>query len=187
MEQEKKPNEQIEMEKHAEALERKIARFTNIDTENFTHSFRGISITVNAGETYLGRLPECDHLAKHLARKMLTREKKKVTKKDRGVQLWKQKEVDELKQKMIVVVDEQGANTQTAEEAHKEDQKVLHEKYDNQEEQKNNVVDDINKKDIIEDLEKRGIEVDPNLSKDELLTKLMESEQAGITQDNPQT
>ena len=55
--EEKKEPENEKMERIAAEMERQIIRFTNIEEESFTHSFRGISITVHAGQSYIGRLP----------------------------------------------------------------------------------------------------------------------------------
>ena len=165
--------------KNAEELERQIVRFTNIDKESFTHSFRGISITIQAGESYVGRLPECDHLATHLARKILSREKKKNISHDKTVVLWNDKEVYELKTKILSSV---GTETQTrysAEEARERDLKALRETYEPPKVETPAEIQ-VTKKDIIKDLESRGLKVDTNKSKEELLQQLLEAEAQGI-------
>ena len=165
------------MERAASELERRIVRFTNIDTESFTHSFRGISITVKAGESYVGRLPEGNHLAKHLARKILAREKKKTVKQDRGVQLWTDDEVQKLKQEILSDVGEEAANERfTPEEARNKDTAQLADKYDESKQDS-----DVSKKDVIKELESRGIKVDESKSQEELLEDLMTSEAEGLT------
>jgi len=168
------------IEKIAEESERKIMRFTNIDSEDFTHSFRGISITIQKGHSYVGRLPEVDHLAIHLARKILSREKKaKMPANDsKGVQLFNDKEIAELKQKILSFVAEEQPERVTAEQARKEDIENLENKYEKKEIP---IVtpDDVTKKDVIKDLESRGVKVDVSKSKEELLEQLMELESKG--------
>lgn len=171
-----------QMERKALELERKIVRFTNIDSESFTHSFRGVSITVKAGENYMGRLPECDHLATHLARKMLAREKKKTLQKHQGVQLWNEQEISELKAKIISPVGEEEApEVLSAKDAREADQKRIEAEFGEPKEKpkvKAPVV--VTKKDLIKDLESRGIKVDASLSKEQLQQKVMDAEAAGI-------
>mgnify|MGYP001591360856 CR=1 FL=1 len=165
--------EQEQMEKNAEEMERKIVRFTNIDKESFTHSFRGISTTVAVGASQVMRLPEADHLATHLARKILSREKKlRKDLSDKGVQLWTEKEVYGLKERILSEMAVENQERITAEEFHKQDTQELQEKYAPKE-------INITKKDVIKELEKRGQEVDVSNSKEELLTQLMELEAQG--------
>lgn len=187
---EEKPREQHEMEQRAAALERKIVRFTNIDSESFTHSYRGISITVQPGESYIGRMPECDHLAKHLARKMLARSKKKASKDDsKGIQLWNDREITELKTKILSSIGEETLEEVSPEEERKRDQKRLEADYGKPELEDTPAFDasKITKGEIIKDLESRGLTVDHNKTKDQLMTELMEAEAQGITPDNPKT
>lgn len=49
----------------------RIASFTNITSEEFTHNYHGQPFTVGAGETLLFPYDLTRHLAKHLARKIL--------------------------------------------------------------------------------------------------------------------
>lgn len=169
--QENKPQEQIAMERKAEEAERKIVRFTNIDNESFTHSFRGISITVKAGISQIMRAPEGDHLALHLARKILSREKKKKLGLEKAGFLFPQNEIDELKSKILSYEAEEQLESYTPEEAHKRDLEQLAQKYDKTTEP--------TKKDVIKDLESRGIKVDVSKSKEDLLKDLIEAERRG--------
>lgn len=177
--EEAKSKEQIEMEKAAEELERKIVRFTNIDNESFTHSFRGISTTVKSGASIVMRFPEADHLATHLARKILSRAKKETMtalERQKGTQLWTESGVNDLKEKILSeVAQEQSAKT-TIEQAHKEDIENLQTKYEKPEQPKEV---NITKKDVIKELESRGITVDSSKTKEELLSQLMELEAQG--------
>ena len=160
-------------EQLAEERERIIVRFTNIDKESFTHSYRGISITVDAGKDYVARLPEADHLATHLARKILARDKKARGAKDdpKASTLWTNEEIDELKSRVIQQVGSESPKTMTLEEAHKRDQEALKERYEPKA-----PVKEVTKADIIRDLKARDVEVDVNKSKEELLQQLMELE-----------
>ena len=170
---EQKSSEALEMQRQADELERQIVRFTNIDSEGFTHSFRGISITVNAGQSLNLRLPEADHLALHLARKILSREKKARPNQDKIGNLWTDKEIDDLKKKILSPIGTEEVAGISAEEKHKKDVEQLQEKFQPK-------LAEVTKKDVIVDLEKRGVKVDVEKSKDELLAQLLELEEKGI-------
>jgi len=182
MPEEKKDSSQREMERKAEELERRIVRFTNIDSESFTHSYRGVSIRVDAGKSYVGRLPEADHLATHLARKILSREKKKNTPKDRGVNLWNQQEIDELKSKILSSVGEEASpESMTPEEARKRDQESLQREFGPKPTPKPKVpAPKVTRKQLIEDLESRGLKVDPASSNEQLQEQILEAEANGV-------
>ena len=161
-------------QKQAEELERRIVRFTNIDKESFTHSYRGVSITVQAGESYIGRFPECDHLALHLARKMLSREAKSKVSKNEPVKLWTPEQIIELKGKILTPMgNETPSAPPTPEEKRKEDLAKIEKEFPKEPTQP------VTKKDVIEELKKRGIEADVNKSLKELLQDLMDLEAAG--------
>lgn len=162
----------------AEENERKIVRFTNIDREDFTHSFRGISITVRKGESYLCRFPEGDHLATHLARKMIAREKKSRPDPDyKGSVLYTKEEVEGMKAKILSTEGSEVPERFTPEEERKRDLESIKEKYapatTSPPQQK---APDITKADIIRDLKARGIEPDVKKTKEELLAQLIEAE-----------
>ena len=173
---EPKVPEQEKMEREAEERERQIVRFTNIDKESFTHSFRGISITVIAGASQVMRLPEADHLAIHLARKILSREKKaKMSEADKqkGGQLWTESEIYDLKTRILSEIATEEPKNISVQEAHKRDSEELNKKYTSQEV-------NITKKDVVKELESRGQKVDVSKSKEDLLNELMELEAKGI-------
>ena len=157
----------------AEENERKIVKFTNIDKESFTHSFRGISITVKVGITHICRFPEGDHLATHLARKILARTKKKKLPRGTAATLFTDKEVNELKAKMLVSMGAETPEKLTAEEARKQDLAALEKKYEVK------PAPEVSKADVIKTLKEKGVEPDIKKSKDELLTQLMELVAAG--------
>ena len=161
------------IEQIAEENERRIVSFTNIDKESFTHAFRGIKITIGAGETYMGRFPECDHLALHLARKMIAREKKaKGADKDpRGAVLYTDEEINEMKAKILKDMGTVSPERLTAEEERKRDLEQIQEKFTPKK-----AIPDVNKADVIKSLKERGIEPDVGKSKEDLLQQLIEAE-----------
>lgn len=57
----------------------KVISFTNIDAEDFTHKWGGQPFFVKAGETVMFPYDLAEHLAKHLARKILLRTDKSST------------------------------------------------------------------------------------------------------------
>lgn len=164
------------IEKIAEENERRIVRFTNIDKESFTHAFRGIKISIKAGESYMARYPEGDHLATHLARKMIAREKKAggADKDPKGSVLYTDVEIDELKKKIVQEVGTETPEKMTPEQERERDLERI-----NREHKPKEKPADVSKADIIKSLKERGIEPDINRSKDELLTQLMEVEAQG--------
>lgn len=161
-------------EKQAEEAERRIVRFTNIDKESFTHSYRGVSITVQADESYIGRFPECSHLATHLARKMLSREAKKNVSKTEPVKLWTPEQIEQLKDKILTPMgNETPPTSSTAEQKRKVDLEKI---------QKDFLpapVPPVTKKDVIAELKKRGVEADVKKTLKELLDDLMALEAQG--------
>lgn len=179
MEKEQPTTEALEMQRQYSELERQIVRFTNIDNESFTHSFNGISITVQAGQSYIGRLPECDHLALHLARKIISREKKSRPDQEKVGNLWTEKEITDMKEKILSQLGKEERTTTTPEEARKKDLASLERKFEPKVE-KHKEETKIEKKDVIADLEKRGVKVDVSKSKEELLAQLMDLEAKGV-------
>ncbi|MDP3143015.1 MAG: hypothetical protein Q8N14_03590 [Candidatus Omnitrophota bacterium] len=162
-------------EQEAEELERKIVRFTNIDHESFTHSYRGITITVQAGESYVGRYPECSHLATHLARKILSREAKSKTSKDNTqIRLWTPDQVEELRGKILTPMgNETPAAAPTPEQKRKEDLEKIKSEFPPEPKEP------VTKKEVIEELKRRGVEADVKKTLQELLQQLMELEAQG--------
>lgn len=163
-------------EKIAEENERRIVRFKNIDNESFTHSFRGVSITVQAGEEYTGRFPECDHLATHLARKILSREAKKNVAKDKVIKLWTPEQIVEMKKEILTPIGTQEPKVAvTPEEKRNEDIKKIEKDFSPK------PVPQVTKKQVIAELEKRGVKPDVKKTLEELLKELMELEAQGKT------
>ena len=163
-----------EIEKEAEELERRIVRFTNVDRESFTYAYRGVSITVQAGESYIGRFPECNHLATHLARKILSREAKSKSNKNDPVKLWTPEQIEELRGRIITPMgNEAPSAAPTPEDKRKEDLRKIETEFPQK------PVPPVTKKEVIADLKKRGVEADVNKSLAELLKQLMELEAQG--------
>lgn len=162
-------------EKEAEELERKIVRFTNIDKESFTHSYRGVSITVQAGEGYIGRFPELNHLATHLARKILSRNAKEgKSKTDDKIKLWTPEQIEELKGRILTHVgNDAPKSAPSLEEKRKEDLESIKKEFEPE------PLPPVTKKDVIAELEKRGTKPDISKSKEELLKDLMDLEAQG--------
>ena len=165
-------------EKEAMVRERTIAKMTNIDNEDFTHSYCGVSVTIQAGREMVGRLPEIEHLAKHLARKILSREaKKRLDKKDAQGKLWTPEQVEELQNKMIAMIGSENPPEQMSEKALREaDRKKITEGFASPEPPK---PIGVTKKEVIDELKKRGAEVDISQTKEELLKQLMDLESQG--------
>jgi len=161
-------------EKQAEEAERRIVRFTNIDKESFTHSYRGVSITVQAGESYVGRFPEANHLATHLARKMLSREAKSKFSKNEPVKLWTPDQVEELKKTILTPMgNEAPPAPPTPEEKRKQDLESIKKDFSPE------PAPPVTKKDVIAELKKRGVEADIKKTLKELLQDLMDLEAKG--------
>jgi len=163
-----------EIQQQAEELERRIVRFTNIDKESFTHSYRGVSITVQARESYIGRFPECDHLATHLARKMLSRDAKSKFSKNEPVKLWTPEQVAQLKEKILTPMgNETPPASPTLEEKRKQDLEGIKKEFPPE------PVPPVTKKDVIAELKKRGVDADIKKTLEELLQDLMDLEAQG--------
>jgi len=161
-------------QKKAEEMERKIVRFTNIDKESFTHSYRGVSITVQAGEGYVGRFPECNHLATHLARKMLSRETKSKIDKNKPIKLWTPEQVEILKGKILTPMgNETPSVAPTAKEKREKDLESIKKEFPPA------PAPPVTKKDVIAELKKRGVEADVKKTLKELLKQLMDLEAQG--------
>ena len=163
-------------ERDAEKKNREILRFTNIDKESFTHSYKGVSITVQAGESYVGRAPELNHLAKHLARKMLARTAKAKSSKDDGkIKLWTPEQVQGLKKKILTSMgNESSPAAPTPEEKRKEDLEKIGKDFPPK------PAPPVTKKQVIADIKARGVEVDVKKTLEELLSQLMKLEEQGV-------
>lgn len=150
----------------------KIATFTNIDVDDFSHSYDGQTFFVAAGEAKVFPYSLADHLAKHLARKILLKGDKVIAMKDDqtgglGHPIWSEEAEIELKRRILGEV-----QTQTVAPEPTEQEKVAAKV-----EELNTLtpVDPdtfISKKDVIAKLEAKGIPVDVRKTKDELLAQL---------------
>lgn len=165
-------------EKETAIKERTIAKMTNIDSEDFTHSYCGVSVTIQVGREFIGRLPEIEHLALHLARKILSREtKKRIAKNEQGARLWTPEQVEEMKKSMITVMgSEDQKPTFTPEETRERDREKIKESMGIKEEAPKV---EVTKKEVIDELKKRGAEINATKTKEELLQQLMALEAQG--------
>jgi spore germination cell wall hydrolase CwlJ-like protein len=125
-------------------------------------------------------------LATHLARKIISRKKKDTLPDEKITLLWTDEEVAEIKKKIISQIGTDDTASLTPEQAHQKDQDELNEKFGNKLPPPNKSVprvekpaEEVTKKDVILELEKRGVKVDQEKSKDELLAQLMELEAQG--------
>lgn len=159
------------------AKNRKVVKFTNIDDETFTHSYDGIQLTLRSGAAQAMPWMEADHYAKHLARKMLSKQWKERTKNDRMKSELKYTEeaVNELKGQILTELGEiEAPENLNKEESKKREREALNAKFIPKPS-----IPEVTKKDVIEELKKRGAEVDINKSKEELLVQLMDLEAQG--------
>lgn len=152
----------------------KVVTFTNISEEEFEHSYNGQVYFVAAGETLILPFSLADHLAKHLARKILISQDKIVSVKDDvtgglGAPIWSEEAVNALKAKILGEVESRKQDLPKSED------EILREKIS----ELNQVADEPadaetyrSKKDVIEALEAKGKPVDVRKTKDELLEQL---------------
>jgi len=161
----------METQNQAEAkfqeLNQKIVKFTNIDTESFTHSYGGISMTARPGMSIIGTWHLCDHLATHLARKVLAREKKKTIKPNEKHVLYTEAQVEEFKKKALSDVNEtenqDNVNTVKVMEAKPKEVNVP-------------APVKVTRQEIIKDLKERGLKFDIHKTNAELLQMIVDSE-----------
>lgn len=161
-------------EQIAEENERLIVRFTNIDHEAFTHSFRGISTTIDAGKSVTRRFTEGDHLATHLARKILSRKRKaEMTKAQHqaGKHLYNEQEVQILKDRILTKLGSETPKPLTPKEIRDRDIERIEKEFPTEKPK-----GEVTKADVIKELKELGAEVDINKSKEELLKQRIELE-----------
>jgi len=159
-----KSAEQTELERQTAEQERTLVVFKNIDKESFTHSYRGISITVAADHQLTTNTLEATHLAKHLARKILSRAKRKEVGLNKQDIAFKEEDVTSLMQTMLVPLEENSNTRNTLP------------KYTDTKQPDNEPVKEVSRKDVIKELETRGVKGDMAKSKEELLVQLLELE-----------
>jgi len=161
-----------------------VVTIKNISDEDFTHSYGGFPYTIRAGETLPFTYPVAHHLAKHLAMKILRKKKQKERKfKDRRDETGKEinyyppEEMKALISQIIVSQVEQPlAPVKTEAQLQKERIEQMQKEYKQQQQIK---TPEVEKKDIIAELEKRGIKFNPRASKEELARILIENEMKG--------
>ncbi len=158
--------------------------FKNIDTEDFTHTYAGSPYTIRAGEKLILTYPVAMLLAEHLAMKILRRNKGKKFANAKGdidktFNLYPVGEKQAIMQQIVVEQIEQPLEKKdTTEEIEKKKIAALNEKYkDKLDEAPGHT--EVSKKDVIVDLEKRGIKFNPRASKEELLELVKQAEMNG--------
>lgn len=161
-----------------------VAKFTNISARDFTHPFEGEPISVRAGQSRLMPAHVADHLATHLARRILLDAADGKAKLPPGTPgesapLWSETQIAALKAKIVSEVYEREPEAVVPPE-----QKVRHD------------IDQLNanfdnggapviaepetyrdKHTIIVEMEALGLTVDPRLSAAELERQLVEASQ----------
>lgn len=152
----------------------KVVTFTNITEKEFSHSYNGQAYFVAAGETRIFPFALADHLAKHLARKILLSQDKAVSVKDEatgglGAPIWSEEAVVELKKEILGEVETRQADRV------KSDDELLAEKVAELNQVSEVTADPSSyksKKDVIAALESKGTPVDVRKTKEELLAQL---------------
>lgn len=160
------------------AKNRKVVKFTNIDDETFTHSYDGVQLTLRAGASQAMPWMEADHYSTHLARKMLSKRwKERGGDRMKSELKYTNEQVEEMKKDMIADLGELDAPENLDKtEAKRREREALNEKFGVTEKKP---VPEISKKDVINELTKRGQKVDIAKSKEELLNQLMDLEIIG--------
>lgn len=155
-------------EKEFQELNQKIVKFTNIDFESFTHSYGGISMTARPGMSIIGTWHLCDHLATHLARKILAREKKKTIKPNEKNTLYTAEQVNVFKKKLITEINagenQDNVNTERVMADIKPKEVSIPAPVK------------VTRQDIIRDLKARGLKFDIHKTNAELLQMIVDSE-----------
>jgi len=152
----------------------KVVTFTNITTEDFSHPFNGQAYFVAKGETKIFPFVLADHLATHLARKILLAKDKIVAVKDDqtgglGAPIWSDEAVEELKRQILGEVE-----TRMPDVVKSQDE-ILREKVEELNQESGEPVDPEeykSKKEVIDALTAKGIAVDVRKTKSELEAEL---------------
>ena len=180
----KQETEKTSFEREMAKKNATVVMFKNIDKEDFTHPYDGIPWTVRAREVLPLQYPIAMHLAKHLALRMLRRQKIEkgiVGDKDRlgkPINLYPVAEVEKLMDQMILESIEQPAErVKTPGELEKEKTAELSEKFGPRAKKLGKPATD--KKEVIAELKRRGVKHDPRAPIGKLLEKLVESEKEG--------
>lgn len=143
-----------------------VVKFTNIDSEDFTHSYDGYPWTIKAGESQFFPVGHARLFAKHLAQKMIMKRKKASAEgKMDGTILFKEHDMDDLKNKILSESHELPQEQKSPQEVYRERVKEINETLLPQ-----ITVEDaqMTKAQLIVALKERGEKVDVKKSKDEL-------------------
>ena len=160
-----------------------VVTIKNIDNEDFTHSYDGIPYTIQAGEVLPFPYPVAMLLARHLAMRLVRKEaKKKADFKSntdkKSVNLYTGKALEVFLEEIVIKREDKPLPVRKSEgEELAAKTKELHKNFPK--EAANTTP--VGKKELIEELKKRGISHDPRSSKEELSQLLVKAEMAGNT------
>lgn len=150
-----------------------VIKFTNIDAEDFTHTYDGFPWTIRTGEFQFFPASHARLFAKHLAQKILMKRKKLgIEARMDGVNLFKGEDMESLKSKILGNLVSLSSETKTPQEVYRERITEINR------ELKGDVVpvatEDslMTKAQIIVKLQEKGERIDVRKSKDELLGQL---------------
>lgn len=152
---------------------RAVIKFTNIDAENFLHTYNGDPWLIGAGETQFFPVNQAKLFAKHLAMKLINKTKKLTAEgKADGTNLYKPENMQSLIERILgekfdVPTLVEKSPTEVYREKVDEVNKILADKIEPQSVE-------MTKVDIISELKKKGEKVDVRKSKEELLAQLNE-------------
>lgn len=163
-----------------------VITIKNIDNEDFSHTYDGFAYTIRAGETLPFQYPVGMLIAKHLAMKIVRKKAKeeanfKSNVDKKSINLYTGKALEPYIQKIII------STVDKPLPAEKSEGELLHEK--TEELQKNFKKEaaskpQVDKKEVIAELKKRGVKHDPRATKEDLLALLTEAEMQGNTGDD---
>lgn len=169
--------EQSNFERHMHMVNSQIITIKNITGEDFVHPFAGMPYILPAGAEMKFSYPVGMHLAKHLVRKILTKEWKDKVEKDKSLRdvtmVHSDASIASLMSKIIVSTQEQPIQPQKTEgEIWKERTKEIQKEYD----EVPSEVSEVTKADVVAELKKRGVKFDARSSLDDLKKLLIEDE-----------
>lgn len=174
-------SEQTSFEKQMAAQNNSVVFIKNIDAEPFTHEYGGVPYTLHAGESLPFPYPVAMHLAEHLAKKLIRQEAKKKGKLEgnddrKSVTLYTSQALapymaqivqNRVDRPVAPVVSEADLLKQKTEEIQRT---MVPSKTARPE---------ISKKDIVDELKKRGIKFNPRDTRENLLALITADEAKG--------
>jgi len=176
------------MSQEKTAFEREMARknnsvitIKNIDKEDFSHTYDGFSYEIKAGETLPFQFPVGMLMAKHLAMKLVRKKAKeekdfKSNTDKKSINLYAGKALEPYINKIVISTVDKPLPAEKTEGAIMADKTAELQRNFRKESASKPQVD---KKDVIAELKKRGVKHDPRASKEDLLGLLTEAEMQG--------